>query len=244
MSEIIFASFPSLVTPSLVERVISSPSKISRIMGHRRSDEAPSINTDKSCSDILEVPTPSAATNTKRRDKRKRHPPQEIEIINIEDEEEDSDVEVVAPPAAVLEARSSAPATGRGRPKRVKTSKSNDEEIVEIGRSNVQRLPHLRPHCIEVPFACDKASSFASFHKNMKHCSLCYCYVCDTVVSSCLNWKKHCSAVDRGDGAEKWKKMKDKLKKDKLVLVSSTNNRGPVTRSNNVKRSRGRPRKK
>jgi len=188
-----------------------------------KGKEVISVNSDTSFSVDKEKAT---ARRDKRShsSKRKRQVPQDIEVIDIdaiEEEEFDSDVEVVAAPEKVVEklvtTTKNPKSTGkrrRGRPPKNK-NQEKDEEIVEVvGMSNAQQLPHLRPHCTEHPFSFE-LKGLASFQKNMKHCSLCYCYVCDALVESCANWRQHCKAVDRGTDSEKWKTMRDNFKRDK-----------------------------
>ena len=188
-----------------------------------RSKEVISVNSDTSYSAGNENVTVRRDKRS-HSNKRKRQVPEDIEVIDIdamEEEEFDSDVEVVAAPEKVVEecvTTTTTPiSTGkrrRGRPSKNKNQQKEEEIVEVVGTSNAQHFPHLRPHCTEHPFALD-LKGLASFQKNMKHCSLCYCYVCDSLVSSCINWRQHCKAVDRGTDAEKWKTMRDNFKKDK-----------------------------
>merc|ERR1712150_185461 len=160
------------------------------------------------------------STNKQRRAKRQREIPKDIEIVDLfeEDTDDDDEIEVLSGPPPQQNFEEFEPLTSPTPPKKkkAKSSKKKDteDEIVAVGRSNVQRFPHLRQHCTEYPFTIDvKTTHKTNLEKNKKCCTLCFCYVCDAPTADCINWKKHCLASDKGKEGVKWKKMKEVQKK-------------------------------
>mmetsp|Transcript_17991 Transcript_17991/g.26380 ORF Transcript_17991/g.26380 Transcript_17991/m.26380 type:complete len:1495 (-) Transcript_17991:800-5284(-) len=107
---------------------------------------------------------------------------------------------------------------------------ADDDEVEEIGRSNVQRLPHMRQHCLDYCFTQDvlfkRKSEKSNFRdeeaKNAKYCDLCYCFVCDLKASECKTWtsssshsyqENHCLACDQGRDAFEWRNLREKKKR-------------------------------
>lgn len=45
---------------------------------------------------------------------------------------------------------------------------------------------------------------------NKKHCSMCYCYVCEIKADKCKDFEKHCNANDRDDMKSYWKFQRSK----------------------------------
>ena len=72
-----------------------------------------------------------------------------------------------------------------------------DDDEVEFVRGLENELPHLRSNCSSHPFSkSPKPSNFA-------YCTRCFCYLCDTTVSTCADWISHCHA---SSGSSCWNK--------------------------------------
>ena len=63
---------------------------------------------------------------------------------------------------------------------------NSDDEDVAItgskGQNALQHFPHCRENCVVHLFATDPT----------KHCSNCFCVVCDVPASRCAAWPQHC----------------------------------------------------
>ena len=112
------------------------------------------------------------------------------------------DVQVIDAPVAVVAAAASA--------------SSRDTDIELVGTVNEQKLPHMRPHCLEERFDANSST------KSMKYCSLCYCYVCDIPAQDCQNWTSHCMATDRGHRAYYWRSLRQQSKRNKQGTSTRT----------------------
>jgi hypothetical protein len=86
-------------------------------------------------------------------------------------------------------------------PKLLLDSISNDDVAVVAVR-NATRLPHMRQHCIDYPFA-ENTTSF---------CRDCYCYVCDIPCSDCAEWDVHSTASNVGPEAMYWANRRQQYK--------------------------------
>ena len=84
----------------------------------------------------------------------------------------------------------------------VKGGAGDDEDEVEFVRGPENELPHLRSDCISHLFSkSPKPSNFAS-------CTRCFCYLCNTTVSTCADWISHCHAsYDK----KAWKKIQKRF---------------------------------
>lgn len=85
---------------------------------------------------------------------------------------------------------------------------TNDEQIEVVGTVSHVRLPHMRQHCTEHPFAYFNSSKekLEKAGHNEKFCDKCYCYVCDVPVGECSQWANdHCHATDRGSTGRAWR---------------------------------------
>jgi hypothetical protein len=80
---------------------------------------------------------------------------------------------------------------------------NDDDEIQLVGTVNEQKLPHMRPHCLEHVY-----QSSTGIHQNQRFCDLCYCYVCDVKASDCEEWNTHCLATDQGPRASYWRNQR------------------------------------
>ncbi|XP_044969521.1 uncharacterized protein LOC123429561 [Hordeum vulgare subsp. vulgare] len=92
---------------------------------------------------------------------------------------------------------------------------SDEPEIVAVkGQIACRDFPHARHSCSEFPFS-------TTLH--VKHCSKCYCFVCDAP-APCNNWDKglsnddHCHATDK---ETKWKTLRKLLKLNNLAASHS-----------------------
>lgn len=88
---------------------------------------------------------------------------------------------------------------------------SDELEIVAVkGQIACRDFPHARHSCSEFPFS-------TTLH--VKHCSKCYCFVCDAP-APCKNWDKgllndhHCHATDK---ETKWKTLRQLSKLNSLA---------------------------
>lgn len=121
--------------------------------------------------------------------------------------------------------------------------KGND--VMVLGSSNIQRLPHMRQHCPEFSFVQDvrffstlKTPTAKKKVKegnivNPKFCDLCYCYICDIPASLCVLWTRrkgppaapqtHCLASDRGLQTYFWESSRKRRKKKLESLKDKEN---------------------
>eukprot|EP00741_Cyanophora_paradoxa_P014256 tig00020800_g13750.t1 len=73
---------------------------------------------------------------------------------------------------------------------------ADDVEVLQTRRGLAQQAPHARTHCQEFPLLPRGHAG------NLRHCSSCHCFCCDTLVSQCRDWQNHCHANDK---AAEWK---------------------------------------
>jgi len=78
------------------------------------------------------------------------------------------------------------------------------DELEVVGVKNEQSFPHARCHCTTFVFKDSK--------DKMSACSQCFCFVCDVPVTSCKEWRFHCTAVDTGSQKLKWLQLRQKTK--------------------------------
>ena len=50
---------------------------------------------------------------------------------------------------------------------------------------------------------------------NKKHCSMCYCYVCEVKADECTDFERHCNASDRDEMKSYWKFQRSKKQESK-----------------------------
>jgi hypothetical protein len=102
-----------------------------------------------------------------------------IDIDIDESESESDDVEVVAGPHVL--------------PDPVVRANQNqeEEEVVMIGVVGLLLLPHAREHCTIHPY--DPANKEA----RRRHCTHCYCYICQIKAEECPYWRMHANASER-----------------------------------------------
>lgn len=91
----------------------------------------------------------------------------------------------------------------------VKSEASGDsDDIIEIinDTSEGNLLPHLRPDCSLYPFRTSSHS---------ETCKMCWCYICDAPVGTCVDWSgNHCHANPYDKAmVYHWKQMKAAFKK-------------------------------
>ena len=106
------------------------------------------------------------------------------------------DVVIQQPPAAFVPAVASLPSNNNG----------DDEEIAivgSVGKNAPADFPHSREHCVSFPL--NKPGIDPS-----KHCSNCYCYVCDMEASKCKTWTEHCRATHKDI---RWRNERERTKR-------------------------------
>jgi len=83
-------------------------------------------------------------------------------------------------------------------------------EILDGGKIENDKLPHLRQDCTVHPFA-----TLVPAERERK-CSNCYCYVCDAPAAACESWNHHCHA-NSADKTEKsyWLQEKKRFQSTK-----------------------------
>lgn len=87
--------------------------------------------------------------------------------------------------------------------KRNKRKNKRNDLHLDISRQIIMKIAqqqqyHMRPDCTNFPF-----------HQNpRRHCSQCYCYVCDIPAVECRRWKSHCRARTSGFRSKYWKKLR------------------------------------
>ena len=118
----------------------------------------------------------------------------EADAVDVEAEEGDAEDEVEATGAGG--ASSKARAAGR------KTGARDDDDaevsyVQHSGDLALVDFPHARQNCASHPFVAGRES---------RHCSNCYCFVCDSPVSVCRSWREHCHATH--ESAE-WRARRD-----------------------------------
>ena len=141
---------------------------------------------------------PPAVVNDSR--KKIKSEPSPVRAVDNSNNNNNTDVEIVEPVAPVI-----VPASAR------KGASSADDDVVIVGATNVQRLPHMRHHCPDNTFDAKTPQwDDAFFYKretitaNVQCCDLCYCYCCDCPANECLKWTSasndldlnHCCASD------------------------------------------------
>ena len=89
-----------------------------------------------------------------------------------------------------------------------KSGETEDEDVAVVGATGPNALadfPHSRENCVTYPHAQNPA----------RHCPNCYCYVCDTLASSCNVWQTHCHATY---GQAKWRQMREQVKRNGGII--------------------------
>ena len=98
---------------------------------------------------------------------------------------------------------------------RFNSSDSTNDNVIEVISSNTVNpltdLPHMRHTCATFPFGKDS---------NIKHCSHCFCYVCDVKIQDCKLWSTHCDAHE-GDDVWKAKRQSIRSRDAKSKLIKS-----------------------
>jgi hypothetical protein len=123
-------------------------------------------------------------------------------------EMEEEDVEFVKAPRNIPTAATAA------------VGSSDGDEIEVVGTVNQVLLPHMRQHCTIEPYMpSNEKTAKERFDKNVKVCSLCYCYVCDVEASKRQEWRDHSCASDSGPMGEFWTTKRKKRKEIKTNAV-------------------------
>lgn len=150
----------------------------------------------------------------------------DIEVIELLDSDDDAAfvapqcdpdveiIEVVPIVAAPAPAPPPTPAPASKAPTMPTTSPGNtndDIEAASVVRAAVV-YPHARADCPKCSF--DPVISDAAHALNVNKCAKCYCYVCDSLVSECPSWDKHCMAIDKTNA---WRKLRMVTKARKVV---------------------------
>lgn len=98
-------------------------------------------------------------------------------------------------------------------------SKDNDIELVGGNMQLAVDMPHPRDACTVFPFNKVSYIDNLSNPQNLKHCTFCYCYICDVKVSECLKWDRHCNASHNNNHC---KAERDNLRKPFLMKLELT----------------------
>ena len=117
-------------------------------------------------------------------------PPAEVVCLLDSDDEDDvvvvCDVRGAVAPAAPL-------ALQRGCEDVVEVGGDDAGDLVVVGVvQTAPVLPHERRNCRAHVFFAQVTD--AAHAQNMRKCSMCYCYVCETEASLCRAWQAHCMA--------------------------------------------------
>lgn len=105
----------------------------------------------------------------------------------------------------------------------------SDDDIEDLGTTNVMRLPHARHDCPEKIFIQDglalKTSGsddalMISLAANKASCSLCFCFCCDVLASECPTWAGeamtastcHCLASNKGVDGQMWTELRESIR--------------------------------
>lgn len=80
---------------------------------------------------------------------------------------------------------------------------SLDEDLVVTFSRRAEVLPHARYDCPINPFTATDCEIGAPADKNQLICDQCFCYICDKLASSCVNWTYsgvcHCNSHKRSN---------------------------------------------
>ncbi|KAJ1408129.1 hypothetical protein B484DRAFT_337020, partial [Ochromonadaceae sp. CCMP2298] len=73
----------------------------------------------------------------------------------------------------------------------------DDLMVLDDKMFSASDMPHARDSCFAHPYAATTLSGPHSVlatrrAANMRHCPMCYCYVCDIKASECADWMEHC----------------------------------------------------
>lgn len=95
----------------------------------------------------------------------------------------------------------------------------HESEVHVVGVIPGLQLPHPRHGCTNhrFDFFCSEKRSSSWTDRtviNMKHCSMCYCYVCEVKADECIDFEKHCNANDRDDMKSYWKFQRHRKHED------------------------------
>ena len=93
---------------------------------------------------------------------------------------------------------------------------SKDEDAVEVigssGPNVLSDFPHARADC-----AVHHWTLQGDHASKLKHCSNCYCYICDGPASDCRNWDEHCEATSK---VREWRLKRQSQKSDRQAEAS------------------------